>query len=283
MKIVKNIREMEALSEQAKRKGKTVGLVPTMGALHEGHLSLIREARKETNFLVVSIFVNPTQFGPREDFKKYPRSLKKDIDLLYKNKVDAVFYPEAYKVYPHGYKTYVEVEGLSDLLCGKSRPIHFKGVTTIVLKLFNIVKPDLVFLGNKDFQQQVIIKRMVEDLNMNMKIVSLPIIREKDGLAMSSRNIYLSAVQRKEATVLYRALQFAKILVKSGKKNAKKIKQAMIKLISKTPSAKIDYISICDPETLEQISRIDEKTLIALAVYIGKTRLIDNILVFPRR
>ena len=283
MKIVKNIREMEALSEQAKRKGKTVGLVPTMGALHEGHLSLIREARKETNFLVVSIFVNPTQFGPREDFKKYPRSLKKDIDLLYKNKVDAVFYPEAYKVYPHGYKTYVEVEGLSDLLCGKSRPIHFKGVTTIVLKLFNIVKPDLVFLGNKDFQQQVIIKRMVEDLNMNIKIVSLPIIREKDGLAVSSRNIYLTAAQRKAATVLYRALQFAKILVKSGKRDAKKIKQAMRKLISKTPSAKIDYISICDPETLEQISRIDEKTLIALAVYIGKTRLIDNILVFPRR
>ncbi|MFC1767722.1 pantoate--beta-alanine ligase [Candidatus Margulisiibacteriota bacterium] len=283
MKIVKNIKEMQALSKGAHRKGKAIGLVPTMGFLHEGHLSLVREAERRCDLLVVSIFVNPTQFGPGEDFKKYPRNLKRDIKLLSKYGVDVVFCPTAQQVYPEGHKTYVEVKDLPEKLCGKSRPGHFRGVTTVVHKLFNAVMPDTAFFGEKDFQQQVIIKKMVKDVDMGVEVVALPTVKEADGLAMSSRNTYLTPRQRNEAAVLYRSLKFAKVLVRSGQTSAKKIKQAMKKMIRTKPLVKIDYVSICDPETFDEVNKIKERTLIALAAFVGRTRLIDNIVVSPRR
>ncbi|MFH1709557.1 MAG: pantoate--beta-alanine ligase [bacterium] len=279
MKVIKSIGSMKKLSDGFKKAGASIGFVPTMGYLHEGHLSLVKEAKKQNDIVVVSVFVNPTQFTPKDDLKKYPRDLKRDLKMLAKHKVDVVFHPSANEIYPEGYSAYVEVKGLSDMLCGASRPGHFRGVTTIVAKLFNIVKPDAAYFGEKDFQQQVIIRKMVKDLDMDVKIVSMPTIRENDGLAMSSRNSYLSREERKDALVINRALRLAEMLVNKGVKSASRIKSAMSKLMKTAKSLRIDYISICDPTTLEEKKHINGKTLIAAAAYVGKARLIDNILI----
>ena len=278
-KVVKSVESMMKLSGGFRKKGLSIGFVPTMGYLHKGHISLVKEAKKRNDIVVVSIFVNPPQFGPREDLKKYPRDIKRDLKLLSRYKVNAVFAPAAKEMYPDGYRTGVEVKGLSDKLCGASRPGHFKGVTTIVAKLFNIVRPNNAYFGEKDFQQQVMIRKMARDMNMGVRIISMPTVREKDGLAMSSRNTHLNKEDRVKALVINRSLKFAKILVNSGIRSSVKIKAAMTKLMRTAKGLKIDYISICDTETFDEKSIIKGKTLIAVAVYVGKTRLIDNIVV----
>ena len=279
MRIIKSIKEMSNISKAIRQKAKTIGLVPTMGALHGGHLSLIRQARKDNDVVVVSIFVNPKQFGPKEDFKKYPRNLKQDAEFCKKEGVDLVFSPGASCLYQKNYKTYVNVEGLSDVLCGKFRLEHFKGVATVVNKLLNIVNPYIAYFGQKDEQQSIIIKKMVEDLNMPVKIKVMPTIREADGLAKSSRNAYLNQNDRKEAAVLFQALMTAKKLINQGNLESSSIIQKMRQRISKKKSAKIQYIEIVDQENLKPLDKIKGKVLIALAVCIGKTRLIDNIIV----
>jgi pantoate--beta-alanine ligase len=276
MSIVKNISELREIIKKIKRKRKIVGFVPTMGALHLGHLSLIRKAKKEADFVVVSIFVNPTQFGPNEDYKRYPRPFKKDKEILEKEKVDLLFYPSVKTMYSKDFSTYVEEVSLSKVLCGKFRPGHFKGVCTVVAKLFNIVAPNIAYFGQKDYQQARIIKRMVRDLNFPVKIKVLPIVREKDGLALSSRNSYLSLQERKDALCLYKALNKAKELIEKGEREVKLIKREMKKIIKKVKYTKIDYIEIVDADNLREIERIKGKILIALAVWIGKARLIDN-------
>ena len=278
MRVVKNIKEMHSHSMRMKRRGKKISFVPTLGYLHEGHLSLVEAARKQADILVVSIFVNPIQFGPGEDFARYPRDLAKDKRLLRNFEVDVLFLPEASAMFPEGHKTYVEVEELSKKMCGHSRPTHFRGVTTVVAKLFNIVLPDYAFFGEKDFQQQVIIKRMVKDLNLPLEIISLPAVREYDGLAMSSRNEYLNPEEREQATILYKALCLAKREVENGEKDPNKILQQMHSLIGTAPNLKIDYALIVDPESLAEAKKIKGMVLVALAAYLGKTRLIDNIL-----
>ena len=247
-----------------------------MGFLHEGHLSLIRRARKENKTVVVSIFVNPAQFGQNEDYKEYPRDLRKDAALCRKEGVDYIFYPAVKAMYPKGYSTYVKVEGLTENLCGKFRPVHFRGVTTVVAKLFNIVMPDAAYFGQKDAQQAAVIKRMAEDLDMGIRIKVMPTVRERDGLAMSSRNAYLSPDERRAAPTVYRALQLAGDLIKLGDRDTANIKSEMRKMLSGI-AAKIDYISIVDPEDLKGLKKIKGKVLVAVAVWIGGTRLIDNI------
>lgn len=279
MKIIRNIKEMSEVAKKHRQRRKSIGLVPTMGALHEGHLSLVRRARRENVFVVVSIFVNPAQFGPKEDLKSYPKPFKNDLVSCRKEGVDIIFHPEAKQIYPEGYKTYVEVKNLSDLLCGKSRPGHFKGVATIVTKFFNIVQPDTAYFGQKDAQQAVIIKKMVKDLNIPVKIKVMPIVRQKDGLAMSSRNTYLSAQGKKDALVLSQSLNLAKDLIQKGESDSHKIIHSMSKLIQNKMVAKIEYIAIVDSKNLKPIERIKKHCLIALAVKIGKTRLIDNIII----
>lgn len=264
--------------DEVRKQYKSIGFVPTMGFLHQGHLSLVRESIKQTDFTVVSVFVNPTQFGPGEDFNEYPRDLKRDIKLLEAEGVNAVFSPSSEEMYPEGYSTFVEVLGLQDKLCGRSRPGHFRGVCTVVLKLFNIVRPDIAFFGQKDFQQAVIIKRMVQDLHLEVRIEVLPIIRESDGLAMSSRNSYLSPDERKSALVLYRSLRLAEEQFFHGERNALRIKKDMENLIASEPRAKIDYVEIADPNNLEPLTVIKGSALAAVAVFIGKVRLIDNII-----
>jgi len=270
---------MSESSKRIKLKRETIGFVPTMGALHKGHLSLIHQARKENDIVVVSIFVNPTQFGPSEDFKRYPRNLSSDSQLCRKEGVDIVFLPQAKDMYPTDYKTWVNVADLTNVLCGKYRPGHFRGVATVVTKLFNIVSPDIAYFGQKDAQQAIIIKKLASDLNMPINIKVMPTVRERDGLAMSSRNIYLKQTERKDAIILYQALNLAKDLIKQGNRNSSMIISKMRQLITQKKSAKIQYISITDLKNLKPIDRIKDKTLIALAVYIGKTRLIDNITV----
>lgn len=277
MKIVKSPKMMQRICTSLKKKGQTIGFVPTMGYFHEGHLSLIRLAKRKSDVLVVSVFVNPTQFGPKEDFKRYPRDLKRDKRLLEKLGCDYLFCPETKDMYPEGYETYIEIENSARILEGAFRPGHFKGVTTIVAKLFNIVLPDIAIFGQKDFQQAVVIKRMVKDLNFPVKIVVAPTIREKSGLALSSRNSYLSKEEKKQALVLYQSLNLAKKMIKAGERDARKIKDKMRKLILNKPKAKIDYISIDDSENLEPLKKLKGNVLISLAVKIGKTRLIDNI------
>lgn len=257
-------------------EGKTIGFVPTMGALHEGHLSLIRKAAKENTCVVASIFVNPTQFGPKEDFRRYPRNLKRDVRLIRKAGVDVLFYPDARAMYPEGYRTFAEVTGLSDILCGKSRPGHFRGVATVVTKLFNIVGPTRAYFGQKDAQQAVIIKRLVTDLNMPVKIKVMPILREADGLALSSRNAYLNKKEREDARILSKALRLADSLVRSRVRDSGKISRRMTRLVKTKKRAKIDYISIVDLDNLKPVDKIKDKALVLLAVWIGKTRLIDN-------
>jgi pantoate--beta-alanine ligase len=276
MKIIRSINKLNKELKRDRQKGRSVGFVPTMGFLHEGHLSLIRRARKENKTVVVSIFVNPAQFGPNEDYEEYPRDLRKDAALCKKEGVDHIFYPAVKAMYPKGYSTYVNVEGLTENLCGKFRPSHFRGVATIVAKLFNIVRPDTAYFGQKDAQQAIVIKQMAEDLNMGIRIKIMPTVREKDGLAMSSRNAYLSPDGRRVSPTVYRALQLAGDLIKSGSRDAAKIKSEIRKILS-VAADKIDYISIVDPESLKEVKKIKGKVLVAVAVRIGGTRLIDNI------
>ncbi|MFA6320831.1 MAG: pantoate--beta-alanine ligase [Candidatus Omnitrophota bacterium] len=279
MKVVDTIPRMSTLVKIFKKEGKSISLIPTMGYLHEGHLSLARAARKHTDVVIMSIFVNPIQFGPKEDLEKYPRDMKRDEQLATSAGVDVIFHPSAGDMYPEGYSTYVDVAGLTEKLCGASRPGHFKGVTTVVAKLFHITRPDIAYFGQKDAQQAIVMKKMVEDLNMGVEIKIMPIVRENDGLAMSSRNIYLSATERKDALVLYEALKKAECLIKSGERDAGKVVKMMEDMISSVPGMRIDYISAVDTKNLEKIKIITGETLIALAVFASKTRLIDNIIV----
>lgn len=276
MKIITSIDQMKKTARRLKSKGKTIGFVPTMGFLHQGHLSLVRESLKRADATVVSIFVNPTQFGPGEDFKDYPRDLKKDSELLKKEGVDYLFVPEPDEIYPEGYKTYIEVHDLQNKLCGSSRPTHFRGVCTVVLKLFNIVNPDISYFSQKDAQQAIIIKRMVRDLNSDVKIKVLATVREKDGLALSSRNIYLNEEQRKASLVLSKSLKEAEALVKKGERDAAVILNRMQEIISGAPLARIDYTEIVDMEELKPIARVEKQALACLAIFVGKARLIDN-------
>lgn len=279
MREIRDPGEMRLYSQKAKAHGKRVALVPTMGALHEGHLSLVAQARKRADVVVVSIFVNPIQFGPSEDLKKYPRRLGRDKKALKELGVDALFVPAAGRMFPPGFKTHVEVEGLSQKLCGRSRPAHFRGVTTIVAKLFNIVLPDVALFGLKDYQQQVVIRQMARDLDLPVEIVSLPTVREFDGLAMSSRNAYLTARERKTATILYRALMQAQKLVGAGERDLNKIMYKLRSLIGTEPAVRLDYLAAVDPETLAEVKKLKGQVVFAVAAYLGKTRLIDNIIV----
>jgi pantoate--beta-alanine ligase len=278
MHIHEDIESTRSASRAARDAGKRIGLVPTMGALHEGHLSLVRAAKSQCDVVVVSIFVNPTQFGPNEDFAKYPRTFERACEMLEKEGVDLVFAPSVQEMYPGGVVTYVTVEGISDRLCGRSRPGHFRGVTTVVSKLFHIVEPDLAFFGQKDAAQVAIIKRMVRDLNMAVEIVVCPIVRDPDGLAMSSRNAYLTAEQRKSALVLSRALRRVQEVFDQGERNAGKLIEAGKEVIAEEPSVRLDYLEIVDPETLVGIDTVSSKSLVALAASVGTTRLIDNVL-----
>jgi len=279
MKTIKNIAAMKKAVHSLKSKGRTIGLVPTMGYLHQGHLSLVRSSLQQTDHTVVSIFINPTQFGPTEDYQEYPRDIKRDVNILEKKGVDFLFAPEVKEVYPEGYKTYVEVDELQDRLCGRSRPGHFRGVCTVVLKLFNIVKPDLAFFGQKDAQQAIILKKMVKDLNLDVKIKVLPIVRDKNGLALSSRNTYLSPAQRKAALSLSSGLKEAERMISKGERKAEKIINRIREIIEKEPLAHIDYVEMVELEELNPITEINQDVLIALAVFIGRVRLIDNVLI----
>ncbi len=277
MRTVKSVREMQAICRALRRTGKRIGFVPTMGYLHDGHISLVRCAKKENDVVVMSIFVNPTQFGPNEDFERYPRDLKRDSEIAKKEKVDFLFVPQVSDMYPEGFSTYVEVEGLTEGLCGARRPGHFRGVATVVTKLLNIVQPHRAYFGKKDFQQLKVIERLVKDLNFDVEVVGCPIVREEDGLAKSSRNVYLSAEERKSATSLYRALKLAKKMFDEGERDAEKIKSEMEKFILSHPHVKkIDYIEIVDVDSLKPVKSLKEGDLIALAVFVGNTRLIDN-------
>jgi pantoate--beta-alanine ligase len=281
MQIVHEIKQAREIIKKLRNTGKTIGLVPTMGALHEGHLSLVSSCRRECDFVVVSIFVNPTQFGPSEDLAQYPRPFETDCQLCQEQGVDLIFAPSAEEMYPQEQLVWVDVEKLGEHLCGASRPGHFRGVCTVVAKLFNIITPDFAYFGQKDAQQLAIIKRMVRDLAVNLEIRSCPTVREPDGLARSSRNRYLNQNERKQALCLYQALKTAEQLVGSGENDAMVLTAAMKTVIREQSSARIDYISIVDKELLQPIQKIDSPVLIALAVYIGSTRLIDNILVDP--
>jgi len=276
MEVVNKIKDLKTKIAPWKKQRRKIGFVPTMGYLHEGHLSLVRESKKQSDITVVSIFVNPKQFGPSEDYGVYPRDMERDKNLLEKEGVDLLFYPSVEEMYPEGYKTYVEVEELQGKLCGRSRPGHFRGVCTVVLKLFNLIEPDEAYFGWKDAQQVVVLQKMVEDLNIPVRIVPLPLVRDNDGLALSSRNTYLSPEERRAALVLKKSLDQAERMIGEGEKNAGRIRQMMIELISAEPLARIDYVEIVNLKTLETVDRFDRDALIAVAVFIGRTRLIDN-------
>ena len=278
MKICKTIEEMRSASRDTRREGKRFGFVPTMGALHEGHLSLVRAAKAKSDVVAVSIFVNPLQFGPTEDLAKYPRSFERDRELLEKEAVDILFAPQPEDMYPKGAVTYVTVEGLSEKLCGRSRPGHFRGVATVVAKLFHIVEPDLAFFGQKDAAQATIIRRMVRDLNLPVEIVVCPIIRESDGLAMSSRNVYLRPEERKAAPVLNRSLTETKNRFDQGERNAHKLIAAGKRVMAQESRVRLDYFEIVDPDTLDPVLEVTRSALVAIAALVGNTRLIDNIL-----
>lgn len=283
MEVAETIESVRAAVMAARGKGKTIGLVPTMGALHIGHISLIEAAVKKCGFVVVSIFVNPTQFGPCEDFEKYPRPFEADLDICRKAGVNLVFAPRQEQMYPGENLTWVNVEKLTEPLCGKSRPGHFRGVTTVCAKLFNIVRPDVAFFGQKDAQQAIIIKRMVADLNMPLEIDICPTIREPDGLAVSSRNQYLDKQQRQDAAYIYKSIEKCRKMVNAGKVETSELIEEMKKVLLKQPSIEIEYIGIVDPETLEAAERISGKVLVAVAVRLGPGRLIDNILIDTKK
>ena len=281
IEILAAVKDMQKRSDKMRCQGKTIVFVPTMGFLHEGHLSLIKEGKKHGDDMVVSIFVNPTQFGPSEDLETYPRNMERDLDLLRKEGVNAVFTPDADEIYGEKYQTYVELEKLPNHLCGLSRPVFLKGVATVVTKLFNIVKPHVTIFGQKDFQQLTVIRQMVRDLNFDIEVVGAPTVRESGGLAMSSRNTYLTPDQRISALSLNKSLQNAQTLVENGLRDADKIIDTAAELIRSHPETEIDYITICDPETLDDMKTIDRPALMALAVNIGKARLIDNMILKP--
>ncbi|HBT39355.1 MAG: pantoate--beta-alanine ligase [Pseudothermotoga sp.] len=276
MKLIESVSTMKQVAESEREAEKLIGFVPTMGYLHEGHLSLVRRCRKENDVVVVSIFVNPAQFGPNEDYGSYPRDLKRDLSMLEMESVDYVFAPSVEEMYPANYSTYVVEEILSKHLCGRSRPTHFRGVCTIVTKLFNIVKPHRAYFGQKDAQQFRIIRRMVRDLNMDVELIECPIVREPDGLAMSSRNVYLVGEERKQALALYQSLKIAEQLYRSGERDAARIKEKMLQHFAKFDLVKVDYVEIVDEETLQPVERLEGKVLVAVAAWVGKARLIDN-------
>lgn len=282
MKTLTRIIQMKEEIKDMKSQGKTIGFVPTMGYLHEGHMSLVRESLLKTDVTVVSIFVNPTQFEPGEDFAQYPRNLERDSEILKKEGVDCLFVPGPEEMFHEGHNTYVDVYDLKDKLCGRSRPSHFRGVCTVVLKLFNIVDPDVSYFGQKDAQQAIILKRMVEDLNLNVKIEVLPIVREEDGLALSSRNEYLNKEERKAALVLSKGLKEAQMMVEKGEERWEAIIGRVKEMISQEPLAKMDYVEIVDMDNLDPVVRIEKETLAALAVFVGKARLIDNAILRPK-
>lgn len=277
MQIVKSPKKMQKICEELKRKGKTIGLVPTMGYLHEGHVKLVRIARKKSDRVVVSIFVNPIQFGPREDFNRYPRDFRRDRLLLEQEGTDFVFAPRIRAMYPERYLTYVEVGGITEKLEGASRPGHFRGVSTVVAKLFNIVRPNVAVFGQKDAQQAVVLKKMVDDLDYGVKVVIAPTVRDRDGLALSSRNRYLSPEERKQAAILSQSLREAKRLIDKGERKSARIISRMKYLIKRQPLVKLEYVAITDAGSLELLSRLRGEVLISLAARLGKTRLIDNI------
>jgi len=281
MQICATIAEARAASRAALASRQRLGLVPTMGALHEGHLSLVRAARAQCDAVAVSIFVNPAQFGPTEDLSKYPRQFDRDCQLLEKEGVDILFAPSVEEIYPQGAITWVLVEGLSEKLDGRSRPGHFRGVTTIVAKLFHIIQPEVAFFGQKDAAQLAVIRRMVRDLNFPVEIVGCPIVREPDGLAMSSRNAYLNLEERVRALVLQRSLQEARLQFIAGERSTAKLISAAKESFVREPQVRLDYFEIVDPETLDPVERISQKTLVAVAAYVGSTRLIDNMVLEP--
>lgn len=281
MKVIHSVQEMQARADKVRCSGHSTAFVPTMGYLHEGHLSLLRIGKKKSDDLVLSIFVNPAQFGPNEDLSSYPRSLEHDLALAEKEGVDAVFVPTDKALYQEGYQTYVELEKLPGHLCGLSRPVFFKGITTVVTQLFNIVKPHIAVFGEKDFQQLAIIRQMVKDLKFDIEIIGGPIVREDDGLAMSSRNAYLKDHMRPAALSLSQALEKSRSMVKRGILDAQLIADQAAEIFSGFPEINVDYISICDPLTLEEVNLIEGKTLMALAVGLEKIRLIDNTILEP--
>lgn len=276
MEIVKHVDEMKSISEAFRGRGNIISFVPTMGYLHDGHLSLVEIAKEKGDVCVVSIFVNPIQFGPGEDYHRYPRDVDRDERLLNQRGCDILFYPSVEEMYPKGFLTRVRVEKLSEILCGSFRPGHFEGVTTVVLKLFNIVKPHIAVFGEKDYQQLVIIKRMVKDLNLDIEVIPGEIVREKDGLAMSSRNVYLGPVEREQATCLFRSMLLAQDMVKGGIRDTRAIVEAVEGFIKRFDRASIEYVKIVDPETLEEVKEIQGRARILLAVHFGDARLIDN-------
>jgi len=282
MRRIQTVHAMRSWSRGLQREGVTIGLVPTMGALHEGHRSLIRAARLACDASAVSIFVNPLQFGPLEDFDRYPRSLAQDLRLCQSAGVDAVFIPRAQEMYPPDFETAVSVQRLTRRYEGLSRPGHFGGVTTVVMKLLNIVRPDKAFFGQKDYQQTVVVERLVKDLNLDTEIVVRPTVRETDGLALSSRNRHLSPEERKAATVLYRALSDGRELIRAGERSVKKVEAAMTRLIWAEPMARLDYLAVADPITLDEVRSVRGRVVLLLAVWIGKSRLIDNLIVTAR-
>ncbi len=279
--VAETVQSLRKLLAPHRAAAKKIGFFPTLGGMHEGHLALIRRARAESDILVVSIFVNPTQFGPGEDYRRYPRNLKTDLKLCAQEGVDYAFVPSVEEIYPDGFVTYVVQEKLTEKLCGASRPGHFRGVTTVVAKLFNIVQPDVAYFGQKDPQQAAVIRRMVADLNLPIRIVVCPTVREPDGLAMSTRNQYLSPEDRQDALCLYHSLAEAKRMIESGETDPRPIMKKMSQIIENSPSAKLDYVAIVDPESLEDIHKIDRRVLVAVAAWIGRARLIDNMLLSP--
>lgn len=281
MRIISSIKQMQEFCRRQRQKGKVIALVPTMGYLHEGHLSLMEEGRRRADLLIISIFVNPTQFGKGEDYQEYPRDLECDKGLARKVGVDVIFAPETSLMYPSGYQTWVEVTEVTKNLCGASRPGHFSGVTTVVAKLFNISKPHIALFGEKDFQQLVAIKRMVADLNFDIEIVGMPTVREEDGLALSSRNTYLSTQERTAALSLSRSLRRARGFITSGERSAPRIIRAVKAIVGREKLIDIDYIKICDVESLKELRKIDQRAVLALAVRLGKIRLIDNCILEP--
>jgi pantoate--beta-alanine ligase len=282
LQVVTSIDAIRRLRVQM--NGSRVGFVPTMGYLHEGHLSLMRRARAENDFVIASIFVNPTQFGPNEDFERYPRDPQRDLTLLQQERTDIVFMPSAIEMYPEGFVTDVDVGGdVTEVLEGAHRPGHFKGVCTVVLKLFNIVQPHRAYFGQKDAQQLVVIRKMARDLNLNTKVVACPTIRETGGLAMSSRNVYLSPDERRAALILFRVISLSERLHRTGERDASRLRDRLFGLIAREPLAKLDYVSIADPDTLQELDEIQGPALISLAVRIGETRLIDNVIVGEKR
>jgi len=281
METIRTVAWMKERARAARQEQRTIGLVPTMGALHAGHLALVERARRECSPVYASIFLNPKQFAANEDLSRYPRTLEADVDKLIAAKVDGLFLPEAAEIYPAGFSTYVHVEGLSERLEGRSRAGHFRGVSTVVLKLLEIAQPHFAYFGRKDAQQVRIVQQMVRDLNMDTEIVVCPIVREPDGLAMSSRNAYLKGEDRKAATVLYRALRAAESEIASGVRDSLELRRAMSKVLASEPRARVDYAEIVDAETFEPVVQVIRRCYAALAVYLGKTRLIDNMMIEP--